>query len=278
MVRIITDSTADISPERREELGIDILPLTVNFGEESFIEGVNLSTNEFYEKLEQSKVLPTTSQIPPSEFHETFERYISQGDEVVAITISSHLSGTFQSSCIAKEMTNSDKVFVIDSLTATFQLRLLVEEAVMMRDAGMSGAEIAKEVKELIGRIKLVAVVGTLKYLKMGGRLSTASAVVGTLLGICPVISIIDGKVEAIGKCRGQKAAFEFMHKHMQRENVDYSRPIAFGHTCAPEEMEKWKAFILPKIPKCDSIDGYIGSVVGTHVGPGATGIAYFVK
>jgi len=278
MVRIITDSTADISPERREELGIDILSLTVNFGEESFIEGVNLSTNEFYEKLEQSKVLPTTSQIPPSEFQEAFERYISQGDEVVAITISSHLSGTYQSSCIAKEMINSDKVFVIDSLTTTFQLRLLVEEAVMMRDAGMSAAEITKEVLELIGRIKLVAVVGTLKYLKMGGRLSTASAVVGTLLGICPVISIIDGKVEAIGKCRGQKAAFEFMHKHMQREKVDYSRPIAFGHTCAPEEMEKWKDFILPKIPKCDSIDGYIGSVVGTHVGPGATGIAYFVK
>ena len=278
MVRIITDSTADISPERREELNIDILPLMVNFGEESFIEGVNLTSEEFYEKLKASTELPSTTQINPNRFLEIFEEYTAQGDEVVGIFISTQLSGTCQSAYIAQQMLGNNKVFVIDSLMATFGLRLLVEEAVRMRDAGMSGAEISETILNLVARTRLVAVVGTLKYLKMGGRLSTASAVVGTLLGICPVISIIDGKVEAIGKCRGQKAAFEFMHKHMLLDEVDYSRLLTFGHTAAPEEMEKWKDFIIPKLPDCETLDGHIGSVVGTHVGPGATGIAYFVK
>lgn len=278
MVRIITDSTADISPRRREELGIDILPLTVHFGPESFIEGVNLTADEFYEKLSVATELPTTSQIPPLTFQETFQSYLDNGDEVVGIFISSKLSGTYQSACIAREILGGKRLFVVDSLMATFGLRLLVEEAVRMRDAGNAASEIAETIQALVGRTRLVAVVGTLKYLKMGGRLSSASAMVGMLLGICPVISIVDGKVEAIGKCRGQKSAFDFMYKRMMREDIDLSRPVTFGHTSSPENMENWKAYILPKLPRCEALDGHIGSVVGTHVGPGATGIAYFVN
>lgn len=278
MVRIITDSTSDMSAERRSELGIDSAPLTVYFGEESFFDGIDLTPEAFYKKLSTAEKLPTTSQVSPAVFQEMFQKYTDQGDEVVGIFISSKLSGTYQSACMAQDMVKSESIHVIDSLTTTFGLRLLVEEAVKMRDAGMSAAEITEAVSELIPRIRLIAVVGTLKYLKMGGRLSSASATLGTILGICPIVSVIDGLVESVGKCRGQKSAFEFIHKSILREEIDTSHFVAFGHTADQAKMDELKDYLLPKVPEINHLEGVIGSVIGTHAGPGATGIAYITK
>ena len=208
MIRIVTDSTSDLSRERREELNIESLPLSVHFGEETFRDGVDITNREFYERLAQVETLPTTAQVNPEEFAALFRKYLDQGDEVVGIFISGAMSGTCQSAAIARDMVDGEAhIFIVDSHTVTFALGLLVETAVLLRDQGLSAREIAARIEELSGRTRLLAVVDTLKYLKMGGRIRAATAVVGGLLGISPIITIENGLVESIGKARGRKAA-----------------------------------------------------------------------
>ena len=203
MVRIITDSTSDLSGKRQKELGVEVLPLTVVFGEEKYKDGTELKSAEFFKKLEKAERLPTTVQLSPLELEDAFARHVKNGDDVVGIFISSYMSGTYQSAAIARENAGPERIFVVDSYTTTFPLGMLVEQAAKMRDKGMGAAEIAENVKKLSGRLRLFAAVDTLKYLKMGGRLSGAAAFVGGLLGITPIISIVDGRVIAIGKTRG---------------------------------------------------------------------------
>ena len=161
-----------------------------------------------------------------------------RSDEIVGIFISGAMSGTCQSALIARDMVDGeDRIHVVDSRTVTFALGLLVEVAATLRDQGLSAKELAAKLEELAGRLRLLAVVDTLKYLKMGGRISTASAVVGALLNINPIITIENGLVEGIGKARGRKAAFQWIAKRMEKEAPDLSLPVSFGHTNAPEAM-----------------------------------------
>jgi DegV family protein with EDD domain len=276
LVRIITDSTADIMPQRAKEIGIEIIYLTVSFGDETFIEGVNLTHEEFYERLAASKTLPTTSQIPPDTFREAFEKHLENDDEIVGIFISSELSGTYNSACVAKGMLESEKIHLVDSLHATITLGLLVEEAVKMRDRGDDACRIAAQVKALIPKLRLYAVIDDLMYLKRGGRLSQTAALVGNILSIHPILSIIDGKVTNVGKCRGDRAVYEFVRKRMREEPIDASHYIALGDTAAPQKAAEWKERLLSEYDPAIILDGHIGSVVGTHIGPGVVGIAYF--
>lgn len=277
MIRIVTDSTSDLSPQRAAELGVEMVPLSVHFGEDCYRDGVDISKAEFYEKLSRADKLPTTSQIPPEVFEGVFRRHVEAGDEVLGIFISSDMSGTCQSANIAKDMVDEEHIAVVDSRTVTFALGLLVETACLLRDQGLSLNELAGRVNELAGRIRLLAAVDTLKYLKMGGRISTATALVGGVLGICPIITIENGLVASIGKARGRKAALEWIARRMEREPADTSLPVSFGHSNAPEAMAECRAALegqtkgAPVYVTCD-----IGAVVGTHVGPGATGLAYF--
>ena len=190
MVRIITDGTSDLSAQRAAELGIDVMPMRVFFGPESFLDGVDITREEFFRRLASSEELPTTSQLNPDDFLELFQRYTDQGDQVVGIFISSQLSGTCQSACIARGMVESGEIHIVDSRTVTFALALLVEEAARMRDQGLSAAEIAAGVEALAQRTKLLAIVDTLTYLKKGGRISAATAAVGGLLGIKPIVEV----------------------------------------------------------------------------------------
>jgi DegV family protein with EDD domain len=240
--------------------------------------GVNLSNEEFYQRLESSKTLPTTSQIPPDTFREAYEKYLNNGDEIVGIFISSELSGTFNSACVAKEMVGSDKIHLIDSLHATITLGLLVEEAVKMRDRGDDASGIAAQVKALIPKLRLFAVIDNLIYLKRGGRLSSTAALVGNILSIHPILSIIDGKVTNVAKCRGNKAVYGFVQRRMNEEPIDTSHYIAVGDTAAPEKAAQWKERLLSQYDPNIILDGHIGSAVGTHIGPGVVGIAYFVQ
>ncbi len=279
MIRIITDSTADLLPGRAKELGVEVLPLSVNFGEQSYRDGVELSAKEFYEKLAKAESLPTTSQINPDQFVEVFEKHLKAGDQVLGIFLSSDLSGTFQSAVIALDMVDNPNVKIVDSRTVTFALGLVVEEACRLRDEGLELEELAQQVQALTDRIRILAVVDTLKYLKMGGRISATTAVVGGLLGISPIIAVENGKVESAGKARGRKAALVWIAEELSRRPADLSLPVAFGHSNAPEAMAECKAYFAAWAAQAPLIcEGNIGAVVGTHAGPGATGVAYFEK
>lgn len=279
MIEIITDSTSDITPDLAENLGVRVLPLSVQFGEESFRDGLDISNSDFYERLRIAQNLPTTSQINPDAFVSAFQEALDRGDQVVGIFVSSELSGTFQSAVIAKEMLDSQDIFVVDSRHVALALALLVTEAVRMREEDRTAAQIAEELTVLREKVRLYAVVDTLKYLKMGGRISAATAVVGGVLGITPIIALKDGKVESVGKTRGRKAGVQWIREQADGEELDFSRPLALGHTDCPEaleDMEKGFSDLAEKFSEVESRE--IGAVVGTHAGPGAAGVAYFVK
>ena len=279
MIEIITDSTCDLTSVQAETLGVRVLPLTVQFGEASFRDGVDLSNAEFYERLRNAQTLPTTSQINPDAFVSAFQAALDRGNQVVAIVVSSELSGTFQSAVIAKEMLNSEDIFVVDSRQVALSLNLLVTEAARLRDEGKSAAEIAKAATELREKIRLYAVVDTLKYLKMGGRISAATAVVGGVLGITPIVAVKDGKVESAGKTRGRKAGVQWIREQANSEELDFSCPLALGHTGCVEALDAVAEGFSDLMPKFTSVFSCeIGAVVGTHAGPGAAGVAYFVK
>ncbi len=278
MIRIITDSTCDLRPARREALGIDVVPLSVHFGGEVFQDGVDITNEEFYRRLVQAEKLPTTSQVNPEAFAELFRAYVDQGDQVVGIFLSSAMSGTCQSALIARDMVDKGEIHIVDSRTVTFALGLLVEQAAVLRDAGHTAAEIAGRLTALLGRVRLLAVVDTLKYLKMGGRINAATAVVGGLLGINPIITVENGLVESVGKARGRKAAFQWMADFLKKEQPDLSFPVSFGNSNAPEAMAECMAFFREAVAGAQILESDIGSVVGTHAGPGATGLVYIVK
>ena len=278
MVRIITDSTCDLSKSRQVELGVEVAPLSVHFGAETFRDGVDLTNGDFYARLRRAESLPTTSQVNPEDFAARFRACREAGDEVVGIFISSLLSGTCQSACIARGMVEDTHIFVVDSGTVTFGLGLLVERAAFLRDQGLSAGEIASEVERLSGRLRFYAVGETLKYLKMGGRISAATAVVGGMLGITPILNIRDGVVEAAGKSRGRKGAYQWMEERIKKEPVDTALPVAFGHSDAPAVMAECEEYFRARIPGMTVYESDIGAVVGTHAGPGCAGIAYFVK
>lgn len=276
-IRIITDSTSDIPLEWQEKLGIEIIPLSVRFGSEEYLDGVDLTKQEFFERLANCQELPTTAQINPERFERIFQKY-SPSDEVIGIFLSRRMSGTYQSAGIAKEILGAQNIMLIDSRSVTFALGLLVLEAVRMRDAGMSAPEICQGVSDLIGRLRFYAVIDTLKYLKMGGRLSASSALFGTMLHIKPIVTFQDGEVVAIEKRKGLKAATEFIAQKMELDPPDPDCQIALGHSIAPELDALLKQTISNHADLTKSVNFTLGSVVGTYAGPGAAGVAYIAR
>lgn len=278
MVRIITDSTSDITQAEGASLGIVVVPLTVHFGSESYRDGIDLSKKDFFNKLATVETLPTTSQVPPGEFTTLFQQCVDAGEEIVGIFISSEMSGTFQSAAVAREQVDTEKIHVIDSRSATFELALLVRIAVRYRDKGKSAGEIAELIGSLISRVRLFAVVDTLRYLKMSGRISTTTAFVGGLLGINPIIAITKGRVESIGKARGLKAGLKLIADQVAADPPDPGHPVAFGNSNAPDALRETVEYLTDKFGITDYFEEDIGLIVGTHVGPGAAGIAYIAK
>ena len=278
MVKILTDSSCDLSPARCEELGVEMLPLTVNFGEESFRANIDISNDAFNQKLATVSELPKTAQITPAFFEQIFKEYKESGDDVVCLFISSQMSGTLQSARIAKNLVGADNIQLPDTLNVTFALGLLVEEAAKMRERGLSAAEIASEVEALIPRVRLWALIDDLKYLKMGGRLSATSALVASILGICPIITLENGLVEVVGKARGKKAAFKFMQNMVEKEPISNDFSVTIGHAAVPKTRDDFMDFMSAELKKREIHKLDIGSIVGTHTGPGACGLAYIRK
>lgn len=278
MIRIITDGTSDITARRAAELNIDVIPMRVFFGQESFLDGIDITREEFFARLAASEELPTTSQLNPDDFLELFQKYVDQGDQVVGIFLSTGLSGTCQSACIARDMVEGGEIYIVDSRTVTFALALLVEEAARMRDRGLSAAEIAAEVEQLARRTRLLAIVDTLTYLKKGGRISAATAAVGGLLGIKPIVGVDgrQGTVEAVGKARSMAAGLEWIARHIESAPADPARLVGYGHSNSPERVPVCMEALKDVLPREQPpVMGSIGAVIGTHVGPGAVGVAY---
>ncbi|MBQ8280068.1 MAG: DegV family protein [Roseburia sp.] len=281
MVRIIVDSACDLRKEDADRLNLDFLPLKTIFGNEEFLDGIDLTREEFYTKLENSSVNPTTSQISPADFEDVYEDVKKNGDTAVVITISSKLSGTYQSANIARE-DYEDCVYVVDSLNATVGEQLLVLYACQLREQGASAKEIADALEQKKGDICLAAVLDTLEYLQRGGRISKTVAVAGTLLSIKPLVAVEDGEVASIGNARGLKNAGTQLTKALQeRGEIDFSMPCAWVYSGHSDELlqkyiegnaDAWDAQVKD-IP----VTG-IGSTIGTHVGPGAFGLAFFRK
>lgn len=278
MVKILTDSSCDFDFATAAKMGIEILPIQVHFEDESYTPLVDMTNEEFYDKLYSAEKLPTTSQVNPLVFEECFKKHLENGDEVVGMFISSELSGTFQNAVnIAKEI-NPNKIHIVDTLNTTFGLSLLLHEAAVMRDNGLNAQEIADKISLLVPRVCLVASVETLKFLKMGGRLSAGAAIVAGILGIYPIISVVDGKVEAIGKARGQVAATKFLENYVKQVGISSDYAVSFGNSNAPELGRKTEKYFSSYIEKRRVVKVQIGSVIGTHVGAGATGLAFIRK
>jgi len=277
-VRIIVDSTVDLLPQIRQR--VSVVPLTVHFGEEEYIDGVTITHQAFYEKLVESDVLPTTSQASPSAFEEIFSQVSRAGQSAVVITLSSQLSGTCQSARIAAE--EFENVFVVDSGSASIGAAILAEQALSMADAGMDAQTIAEELTRQREEICVVAMLDTLEYLKKGGRISSTVAFVGGMLSIKPVVSLQEGKIVMLGKARGSKQGNNLLVQQIQKAGgVDFDRPVMLGYTGMSDVLlkkyvEDSKALWEDSCTKLRST--VIGSVIGTHAGPGAVAVAFFKK
>lgn len=277
-IRIITDSASDLLAPHRPE--ITVLPMTITFGEEQFRDGVDLTHRQFYEKLIEGEDLPTTSQIAPAQFEEAFRAAVEAGENVVAVVLSSKLSGTYQSACIAAEEF-PDKVFVVDSANATIGERILVERGLELMDQGLDAAAIAARLDEEKADIQLVALLDTLEYLKRGGRVSASVALVGGLLAIKPVVAVQDGEVVMLGKARGSKNGNNLLVQEIQKTGVDFSRPYKLGYAGLDDSLlQKYIADSAALWEgQTDALPtGTVGGTIGTHVGPGAIAVAFFQK
>ena len=277
MIKVITDSASDIVDNQREDLVI--LPVTITFGEEQFQDGVNLTHSMFYEKLIESDMLPVTSQVSPFAFEEAYQKVREQGDQAIVVTLSSKLSGTWQSARLAAEG-YEDVVQVVDSENASLGQHALVEYALRLIRSGLTFKEIVEKLENDKSRIRLIALLDTLEYLKKGGRISKAAAVAGSLLSIKPVIAIQRGEVAVLGKARGSKQGNNLLAEQIRLTGgIDFGKPFVLGYTGLSDTMlqkyitdheEFWKADV-------DTLEtSSVGGTIGTHIGPGAIGVAFF--
>lgn len=279
-LRILVDSTFDFTPEQLELTGIEVVRLHVNFGGEDFVDGVDITPEGFYERLIESDALPTTSQAAPADFAEAFERLTANGDELVCLTISSKLSGTYQSAMIAAADFEG-RVRVVDTLNVALGAQILARYALRLASGRRGMDEVADELERVKGRVHIIALLDTLEYLKRGGRISAAAAAVGGVFSIKPVITIRDGAVAVIGKARGSKNGENLLSQLIEKHGVDFTMPYVLGYTGLSDALlQKYKADsarLWVGYAK-DLPVSIVGSVVGTHAGPGAIAVAFFGK
>lgn len=276
--RIIVDSTTDLMPEVKGR--VSVVPLTVHFGDEEYIDGVTIDHKSFYEKLVETDVHPTTSQATPAAFMAEYEKVRAAGDSAVVITLSAKLSGTYQSAVIA--VADFENIYVVDSASATIGAAVLTELALRYLDEGLEAKEIAARLEEEKKRILTVALLDTLEYLKRGGRISKTVAFAGAVLNIKPVIAVSDGEILVLGKARGSKMGNNLLEQEIEKAGgVDFSAPVLLGYTGLSDLLLRKYIEDSRRLWE-EGLDEVrfttIGSVIGTHAGPGAIAVAFFKK
>ena len=276
-IQIIIDSTVDMTEGLKER--VKTVPLTVSFGDREYLDGIDLSRDDFYRELESGQVMPKTSQPSPAAFAKVFEEVRGRGEEGIVITVASGLSGTFQSAGLAAA--DYPEITVVDSRTASIGSGILAEYALTCIDRGMSREEIVAELNRKREDICLIAMLDTLEYLKRGGRISGTVAFAGSVLNIKPVATIKDGEILILGKARGTKKANNFLVEEIKKNGIDYSLPVLLGYTgnstgLLENYIESSRNLWEGKVNELNR--ARICSVVGTHAGPGAIAVAFFAK
>ena len=278
-VRIITDSASDMSPAEHPALAV--LPLSVTFGTDVYMDGVDIDHQRFYEMLVERDELPKTGQVNPYAFSQAIAEAREAGDEAVIITVGAKLSGTNQSARTALAEAPGGDVYVVDSNNVTLGERVLVEYALRLVDEGQGAAQIAAAVEAVRDRVVVIGLLETLEYLVRGGRLSAAAGAVGTLLNVKPVVAAEDGLIVQLGKARGSKNGRNLLNQKVEKAGgIDFSMPLALGYTGLSDAVLKkyiedsaalWAGHTEGELPIHT-----IGATIGTHVGPGAVAVAFF--
>lgn len=278
MIRILVDSSADYTAEALKEANIEFVPIGVTIDGKDYLDGVDLEKDQFYELLTNSNDFPKTSQPSPQSFLDIFEEAKEKGDDVICILLSSALSGTTQSAALAKTMADYDNIYIVDSLSATYPIKIMADYACKLRKEGKNASHIVNELEELKTRVKVVAGIDTMEFLYRGGRVSKATAAIGELANIKPIISVMeDGTVGVIGKCLGKNKALRFITDHLEELNLDENFPIYTVYTYGTQNCEKLEEK-LAKANYKTSGRFQIGATIGTHIGPGTFGVVFVTR
>lgn len=275
MIRIMVDSSADC---RNDELYDFYVPIKVNIGGKEYLDGIDLDADAFYNFLTIDGIFPTTSQPSPKDFAEVFKKVQADGDELIYFALSSGLSGTYQSANIAKGMIGYDKIYIIDTRNVSHMSELLIKQASKLRAAGKTVAEIVESCESLKKRIKLLAGLDTLEYLEKGGRIGKATAFVGSLAKVKPLITLSpEGTVDVAGKALGLNRAIQLISDRVKTYEIDKNYPVCSLYTCGEENCEK-----LEEKLKSDGLKIserlQVGATIGAHVGPGLYGLFFVEK
>ena len=275
MVRIVTDSTADLTPEQQRAAGITVVPLNVHFGDQVFRDHVDLSTDEFFRRLKASAQLPRTSQPSVGAFEETYRKLLENGDEIVSVHLSSKVSGTYNSALMAAQSVGDGKIDVVDSLSTSMALGFMALEAANLARAGRDRQTVAEHLRGLVAKARVICVVDTLTYLERGGRIGKARALLGSLLNVKPILQLKDGEVVPLGRARGRPQALNRLVELLERDGK--VSQLAIMHGAATADAEQLRERVASRYPGVDIQLTEIGAVLGTHTGPGVIGFTYLV-
>ena len=278
MIRIVTDSMSDITQEEAAQWGIEVLPLMVRFGQEEYLDGIDLTLDEFYTRLQQARELPKTSQMTPERFRDAFDRSLAEGDEVLCITGSSRLSGTYQSAVLARSMVDTPRrVHLVDSMSASLGEAQLVLEALRQRAAMSDAAALAAHLEGMKARSHLVGQAQELKYLVMGGRLNAAVGAIGATLHIKPMLRLSEGVIHQAGLCRSQAKAHQWYVDCLTKCPPDPAFPLILAGAACDDQVLALKC-ALEAGGATDIAVRQIGTVIGTYTGPGLTAMSWVAK
>jgi len=275
-IKIITDSTADLSKEIYEKYDIEVLPLLINFGEESYLDGVEINPQKVFERIEKEDTLPTTAQVIPNRFIEAYKKYLSEGYKIISIHMSSAMSGTYQSACIATEALETKNIAVIDSQNVTAALGILVIKAAKLRDKGYDIAKIEEELNTIKEKIRVSIYFNSLEYLVRGGRISKTAGIVGSMLGIKLILEIKDGLMSVKDKIRGNKKSIKKIISDLENANLDDEVPVILIDVNNIEIKEALRVYM--KSNKVNFVECPVGSTVCIHSGPGCCGLVFLNK
>ena len=281
MIKFLVDSACDLEQAEAEALGVTLLPITIRINNEELYDGVDITHREFFERLPLCEELPSTSQINEFRWEEAYAKLTADGSEVLAITLSSKLSGTYTCALNAAENFGG-KVRVVDSLNASLGEKVLLDYAIKLVNEGKSLTEAVNLLDEKKHKIQLLALLDTLKYLKKGGRISSVVAFTGELLSIKPVIAIVDGEVKLVGKAIGSKKGNNLLIQLVDKcGGIDFDMPYTLAYSGLTDDnlqryLKDSEKLWLGKTSHVPSM--MIGSTIGTHIGPGAIGVAFFAK